>query len=374
MTSEDTVPSLTTFAPDYASPPGATLREILETKGISQTDLAARTELTEKTISQIINGTASLSYETAEKLELVLGVPARFWNAREAHYREALLRIEESKRHEAEMDWLAQIPFKELIKRGYIAATEGAALVRETLKFFQVSSIAAWQKVWGDPVAQFRGAKAKTAHPGYVAAWIRMGEIDAEKIECAPYDEQKFKLALEALRSQMCNEPSVWFPQMRALCAAAGVAVVLVKEIAGASVSGATKWIGKDKSDKALLLLSLKYKTDDQFWFTFFHEACHILRHKKKAIFYEFGHGTDSPEEVEANKFAADFLIPTRLVVRLPALRTKNSIKLFAAEIGVPPGIVVGRLQRETILPQSHCNDLKAKFVWENDASETKQD
>ena len=76
------------YSPDYAIPPGETIRELLETKGVTQADLAALSGLTEKTISQIINGTAPLSNETAEKLEMVLGVPARFWNTRESHYRE----------------------------------------------------------------------------------------------------------------------------------------------------------------------------------------------------------------------------------------------------------------------------------------------
>src|SRR5580692_1207346 len=98
------------FAPDYAVPPGETLRESLEMKGLSQIDLAVRTGLTEKTISQIINGVAPISYETAEKLEMVLGSPARFWNARESQYREALMRQQESERLASEVEWLKLIP------------------------------------------------------------------------------------------------------------------------------------------------------------------------------------------------------------------------------------------------------------------------
>ncbi len=96
------MPEKYAFKPDYVVPPGATLRETLETKGIAQSDLADRTGLTEKTISQIVNGVAPVTYETAEKLELALGIPASFWNQREMTYRAGLLRIEENKRHEAE--------------------------------------------------------------------------------------------------------------------------------------------------------------------------------------------------------------------------------------------------------------------------------
>lgn len=80
------------FTPDYAVPPGVTLKEVLDSKGLSQADLSLRTGLAEKTISQIVNGIAPITHETAEKLELTLGLPARFWNRRELSYRESLAR------------------------------------------------------------------------------------------------------------------------------------------------------------------------------------------------------------------------------------------------------------------------------------------
>jgi HTH-type transcriptional regulator / antitoxin HigA len=82
------------FSLDYAVPPGATLKQTIEAKGISQAELSLRTGLAEKTISQIINGPTPITYDTAEKLEMALRVPARFWNNRESMYREALLRTE----------------------------------------------------------------------------------------------------------------------------------------------------------------------------------------------------------------------------------------------------------------------------------------
>jgi len=78
------------FEPDYTVPPGATLKEILDTKGMSQADLCLRTGLAEKTVSQIVNGVAPISYETAEKFELAIGVPSSFWNSREVAYRQAI--------------------------------------------------------------------------------------------------------------------------------------------------------------------------------------------------------------------------------------------------------------------------------------------
>ena len=136
--------------------------------------------------------------------------------------------------------------------------------------------------------------------------------------------------------------------------------MVLVPEIPSAGVSGVTKWLTKDK---AILLLSLKYKTDDQLWFSFFHEVCHILKHKK-VTFYEDGRSKDSPEEREADLFAASILIPPQHAESLRKLKGRAEIERFAKVVNVSPGIVVGRLQHDGIIPPTHFWNLKTKYKW----------
>lgn len=350
------------FKPDYSVPPGATLREALEEKGISQADLAVRTGMAEKTISQIINGVASITYETAEKLEFALGIPARFWNKRELAYREAIARAEASKRLSESTGWLEQVPVKVLKERGLVPSdAEGVDLVRLVLKFFGVSSVEAWRAAWEQPAAQYRGKAVQEKKPGHVAAWLRMGDLQAEGISTSPFDAVEFKRALADIRKLTLRPASEWKSSMTELCAAAGVAFVITKEIAGAAISGATRWQTKDK---AIIQLSLKYKTDDQFWFTFFHEAGHVLLHGKKQVFVDFGLTGDSDDEVEANAFAADFLIPPDAARQLPKLRTRAHIRDFAQTIGIAPGIVVGRMQFENYAWTSAFYDLKKKLTW----------
>jgi HTH-type transcriptional regulator/antitoxin HigA len=350
------------FAPDYIIPPGETLKETLEAKGMSQTDLAVRTGMADKTVSQIINGLASISYEIAEKLEMATGVPASFWNRRELSYQEALTRAEEKQKLEAEIGWLKEIPVRELVDREFIEhKTDKACLVREVLKFFGVSSVEAWRNTWGRPAVQFRGKTALDRHPGFVAAWLRMGEIQAEQIQTEAFDAGEFKRALLEARGLTREDASVWSVNIPKSCAAAGVAVVFTKEIPSASVSGATRWLTKDK---ALLQLSLKYKTDDQLWFTFFHEAGHILLHGKKQMFVEFGINDETEEEREANEFSRNWLIPRDIAHLLPQLKTKASINRFAEEYGIAPGIVVGRMEHDKLAHPSFYHDLKRKLQW----------
>lgn len=350
------------FSPDYAIAPGATLKETLEMRGLSQTDLATRADMAEKTVSQIVNGIAPISYETAEKFELVLGVPATFWNRRELTYREYLARKEATERLAVDIDWLKEIPVKILKERGFIPAdADGPDLVRLVFQFFGVSNQEAWRATWLDPAAQYRGKAAQERRPGYVAAWLRIGELQADGLHVQAFNADQFRRALDELRSLTREPASVWRVKAPEICAAAGVALVFTKEIPSAAVSGVARWLTKDK---ALIQVSLKYKSDDQIWFTINHEAGHILLHPKKRVFVDYGYSDDTNEEKEANKFARDRLIPPIFAARLPYLKTRPQIQAFAASIGVSSGIVVGRLQFDGLVYPSAFHDLKVKLEW----------
>jgi len=350
------------FQPDYAVPPGATLREALDERGLSQSDLAQRTGMAEKTISQIVNGIAPLTFETAEKLEMALSIPARFWNTHELAYREALARIEAQERLAADAEWLTQIPVKVLVERGYVEANDDkGAMVRSILKFFGVSDVSSWNATWLAPCAHYRGQEVQKRHPGRVAAWIRMGEIKAAQVQLGvEYGARKFKNILLEIRKLTVKPAATWVFEIKRLCAEAGVVVVFVPEIPGASVSGVAKWI----KDTPVIMISLKYKTDDQFWFTFFHEAGHILLHSKKQVFIDDGQLSGEFED-DANAFARDLLIPQEFTREFAYLKSRVAIREFASRVGIAAGVLVGRLQRERILQPAFCNDLKVRLEWD---------
>lgn len=76
-----------------AVPPGETIREQLENRGMIQKEFAHRMGMSEKHISELLNGKVELTYNVSLRLESVLGVPAKFWNNLEAIYREKLARV-----------------------------------------------------------------------------------------------------------------------------------------------------------------------------------------------------------------------------------------------------------------------------------------
>ncbi|MGA3117287.1 MAG: ImmA/IrrE family metallo-endopeptidase [Syntrophobacteraceae bacterium] len=357
------------YAPDYVSPPGETLSETLEIRGMSQAELAERTGRAKKTINEIVKGKARITPRIALELEHVLSVAASFWNARESQYQDYLARKEEQGRFEKHLKWLDLIPVRVMVKLGWIEGfKDRIQQLREVLKFFQISSPDQWDtcvRAYADQVA-FRKSKAFEGDLPAVIAWLRRGEIEARELKCALYDQSKFKEALQTIRGLTAESPAVFHAKMVELASAAGVAVVLIPELPRIRISAATRWLSPHK---AMIQLSLLYKRNDQFWFSFFHEAGHILLHGKRDIFINDQENNQNVKEGEANSFAANFLIPPssfRALIKGGA-PSKEKVLRFASELGIAPGIIVGRLQREHILPWHFYNDLKVSFDWLND-------
>jgi HTH-type transcriptional regulator / antitoxin HigA len=355
------------YAPDYLVTPGEVLEEYLEACGMSQAELADRTGLAKKTINEIIKGKSPITTETALKLERCLGRPAHFWNNLERQFQEDRTRLAENERLQSRLDWLRKVPVTAMIKKGWIPKKpDRISQLEEVLRFFGVASPEQWERVWRNHQVAYRQTRQFAACEESVSAWLRIGEIQARQIPCAPFNKKGFQEALETIRSLTREEPQVFQPELLKLCASAGVAVVFVPELPKTGVYGATRWLG----EKAVIQLSLRYKSNDHLWFTFFHEAGHIIKHGRKDIFIE-GNGLDGEKEEEANVFASDKLIPPAELSSFLA-KWKGSLaelESFADRIGIAPGIVVGRLQHDGLLQNSHGNKLKIFYRWSDKKS-----
>lgn len=194
-----------------------------------------------------------------------------------------------------------------------------------------------------------------------MAAWLRRGEIKASERDTAPYSEETFKTALVDIRNMSVLQPKEFEPRMKQLCAAAGVALVFVAELPGTCLSGAARWLNPQK---ALIQLSLRHKSNDHFWFSFFHEAAHILKHAKKQVYLDDIKSGNTDLEEEADAFARNFLIPAKAYHEFCQIRpyTVTMVRHFAHKAGIAPGVVVGRLQHDRLISFSQLNQLKQKF------------
>lgn len=361
--------SLATWRPNWAIPPGELLAEALEERGMSQAELARRMNRPLKTVNEIVKAKTAVTPETAVQLEMVLGIAASFWIRAEANYREQLAREQLSQQLESDADWVHKFPVQDLVRRNRLrrGASAGDQLA-ELLRFFGVSSRAAWGRHWNTAAASFRRSAAFTASPEPVAAWLRIGEIEAEKMDCEPFDAQKLERMLPAIRRLTLKKPLGFRSELVDMLKSCGVALVLTPELRGTHMSGATRWLS---SEKVLVQLSLRHRTNDQFWFALLHELGHVLGGGKRQAYLDLLDQDPSvdEEEMEAVAFARSQLVPEDDYARLVegSSLTAESITQFAEEIGVSPGIVVGRLQRDGRLPFSAMNYLKEQFRWLDD-------
>jgi len=348
------------FEPDYAVAPGETLAETIASLGMSQADLALRSGLTSVSINRIIKGSQPITAETANKLELVTGVPATMWNNLEAQYREQLAKLEERERLQKHLAWLKTIPVKELIRRKIISDTrDRAELVRQALAFYGVSSVAAFYKLIRRHGVAARRSQRFRSDPAALAAWLRLGELQAARLVCKPYTRDAFTRAVAEIRKLTTAQPREFVPKMVELCADAGVALALVPEISGAPWYGASKWL---TTEKAMIVLSLRSKREDQFWFSFFHEAGHILHDSKRELFTNDG-SSDDPCEERANEYAVKVLIPEPYCKQIDRLRSREDVVQLASRLKISPGIIAGQFQRRTER-WSWFNDLIRKYQW----------
>ena len=367
------------FAPDWVLPPGETILDIVEERGWTQAELAQRLGYSEKHMSQLINGKVPLTVDAAQRLERVVGSTMDFWLALEANYQKHKARLEAAERHAAWVPWLEELPLKELmaceaIPKQRLDNQHKPGLVEACLRFFGVATPDEWRAHYGGMQVAFRRSRTEQSDVGAISAWLRLGEQEAERLDGPKYDKVRFEEALRTIRGLTCEQPDVFEPQMRKLLHQAGVLLVVVPSIPRAHVSGVARWL---KPTRPLIQLSLHGKTNDKFWFSFFHEAAHILLHanskeEKKSIFLDDPNAarTDDAREHEANEWSSNWLIPSQCAQSLANLKTKAEVTNFARQIGVHPGIVVGRLQHDSLIDPSWMNDLKESFRFKGVAAD----
>lgn len=337
------------YNPNVAIHPGVTLEELLVVYEMSQIDLSKRTGLTPKTINEIIKGKNPITPETAIKFSSVFGMSDTFWNNLEKNYRTAVARIKEDKIIEKNTKLLKHFfCYSELAKHGYVNNTrKPKEKVVNLQKFFGLSDLSYVYDVMH--IAFRKVGNSSDINYESLAAWLRCGEIDSKKIETKPFDKNKLTELLPEFRKMTRLRPEIFSEKLVEICASVGISLVYTPYFKNTYVNAATRWIEKDK---AIIQLNLRGSYSDIFWFSFFHELAHLIKHQKKDQFIEFNKKElrrDGKKEAEADKFSANTLIPKDEYDNFfkEENYTGPSVRLFAKKIGVSPGIIAGRLSKD---------------------------
>lgn len=355
---------MNTFEPTWASPPGATVLDLLQERKVPLKELAQRADKDLKSVERLIFGIESLTADWAESLSAMLGASPAFWLRREKMYRADLERL--CRAASSPDKWLADVPIKDLVRFGWIGQGKSAdETALNACAFLGVTSSSSFEEKYKRVFssAAFRASTAHATRPAAVAAWLRQGEIEASAIECAPWSSSMLSAAIDEIRTLSLEaDPVTFLPKLERILAACGVAMVVTRTPDGCRASGATRFL---RADQAVMQLSFRYLADDQFWFTVFHEIGHLLLHAHDELFLEGLEDRNSEAELEADAFAVKTLFAK---VSGDALDTVTpsmlSIARLARQAGVSPGVVVGQLQKRGRVPYHHFNRLKVRYAW----------
>ena len=362
------------FQPDWSSAPGETIGDILHDRSISDTGFANLMNISLEDAADLLEGRSTVTLGIARRLTRSLGASVEYWMSRDYQYRQ-----DSRKFHRAEEEWLRNVPLGDMIKFGWLRPRPlPSEELAACLTFFGVSSVLEWNHIYSSlqDMAVFRSSPSFDSRHESTSAWLRQGEREAERIECGPWNSRGFWHSLARLRSlTRQKDPDRFIPVLQETCAVNGVAVVVVRAPSGCRASGAVRFA---ENDKAILQLSFRYLTDDHFWFTFFHEAGHLVLHAQRHFFSSTLEGQrpwilegaeipSSQEELEANDFAALTLVPLKFKSELlNVARSHKAVIRLAHRIGVSPGVVVGQLQKSGRIGYDELNRLKRRFVWKD--------
>lgn len=351
-----------TFKPNYAVHPWESLLEAIEFSKMTQRDLAIRTWLTEKTINQIINWSASISPDTAIKLERTLGISMRFWNNLQKNYEEALAKINAEKTVQEELSCLVYFKncYNELVKNDVFEKVNNRVeQYKQLLEFFWVDSLL---YIKNTEAIAYRKALNKRVD-NYVLAWrLRIWIKNHQKMKLPIYDEKKLKNSLSILRKLINKSWWIW-KEVEDILSECGVGIVFSPYFSRTYVNGAARRIW----DNPLIQLSMRWKSHDGLWFTLFHEIWHIILHGKKDQFvdYEWENNQADIKEKEANEFAASKLIPDEKY--LSFVKNWNfsfeAIINFGKSIEIDIWIIAWRLATDHYISRAIANSYRKKIA-----------
>ena len=358
----------------YAVAPGYYLDEWLEENDVTQTQLAERLGFSRKHVNELVHGKTALTPAIALRLEQVTGVKASFWNTMEATFREDTARLEQENELAKEKDLVRELNVKGMLRsmrqNGFIAknadGNRPGLVLQEFLSIFHVGSAPALKMALETDTKQaaWRQQTALDVNPIAVATWLQLARNAADAStrgqELPAFSAQALNDMLPALRAMSSvrhpGEPGIADALGNRL-AETGVILLFLPEVAGARTFGVTVW----ERENPVIVMSLRGKTDSQFWFTLFHEIGHVLLHAGKSTDPAIdGLEAGDPREAEADAFANDILIPPSERERLRRARKLDDVRSLAVELGTSPGVLVGYLHHENVWPHNRGRGLYA--------------
>ena len=345
------------LTPARVTPPGRIIRRELDARGWTQKDLAEITGRPEQTISQIVRGRKQITPETALQLAAVFGTSADLWLNLEANYQIHQARKELDPSRIARKSRLYSLsPVAELIKRDWIQAVDSLeGLEQEVCTFLDITDLAEQPRL----AVNFRQARAYAPKAAAEIAWVKRVEHLVHAQTVATHDLSQLCAALPALLAYSAKPEDAG--QVPILLHRLGIHFVIVPHLPHTYLDGAVFTF----KDHPVVALTLRYDRIDSFWFTLLHELAHIVAGHEGLYLDNLDDRNGNETESEANRMAQNWLVDPEAFARFVAANepcfSRRAVRAFAERQGRHPGIVVGRLQYEGLLPYKNLRSWLVK-------------
>ena len=345
-------------SPAEVVPVGEILREEMETRGWSQSDLAEILRRPLQAVNEILAGKKGVTPETAKALGAAFDVPPEFWLELENAYR--LSRVSENSedvKRRARLFHL--VPLRELVKRGWVPKTDDLGVTeRAVCEFLEIPSIDA------QPKYDFAARKSdgyESVSQAQVAWFYRCLHLSKQRPLRTTFKIKTFESAVGGLRRLSLSDDLI--KTVPAALEGLGVRLVLLEPIPASKIDGACFWID---GGRPVVAISMRFDRVDHFWHTLLHELAHILEgpggksHLDVDLFRApaEGKGKRPACEEEADRRACEWLVPRKdlelFIKQAKPFYSQQAIAGFASAAGVHPGVVVGQLQHLGVIPFSH--------------------
>lgn len=349
-------------------PPGDVIKEELETRGWTQTDLAEIIGKSARLVNEVVAGKRAVTPDTARVLADAFGTSAQFWMNLESTYQLSKLKTETSPvSRRARLYSL--FPVKEMIRRGWVATSENLDVMEaQFCNFFTMENLEAPPRF--HTYAARRTTYTETEQSPLLTAWLFRARQIAQGVSVGKFSAKSLDTAIGQLKTLMVNPEDI--RQIPRVLAEAGIRLVLVEPFAGMKVDGVCFWLD---ASSPIIAMTLRFDRIDNFWFVLMHELRHVANKDGQSgnviidenLGAESGEAGDKPEfERVADTEAAEAIIPAAVfndfTLRVAPLYSEVRISDFAAQIDVHPGIVVGRLHNRKQAPYAHYRKLLVKI------------
>lgn len=321
--------------------PGIIIKENLEVIEMTAKEFSARTGISERVLSPIINCKADITFEIAYKLSQFFDDPIEFWINMQNKYNAYIFEKRNLEKFEIEISLSRKVK-KYLIDIDVVSISDSKKeIVKKCRKLIGVNDLSLLEKK--DPFACLKEQHSNKSVDYFMQNfWIALALNEARKKNGIPYNRKLLVDSIDEIRSMTTQDLDVFLPRLKEILSDCGISFVLLPYLTKSNIYGVTKWFSKDD---VMLAISNRGGRADLFWFTLFHEISHVLmEHRRKALV-----NLEGKEDEEADKMAENMLIPKKEWDKFINENKfdKKSIINFANKINILPCIVLGRLHKE---------------------------